>query len=46
MAEKHITHLKEGDIAPELNARDQNGELVSLKDFKGKKLILYFAQII
>lgn len=35
-------HLNEGDKAPEFNAMDQEGNPVSLKDFKGKKVILYF----
>jgi peroxiredoxin Q/BCP len=34
--------LKEGDKAPAFKAKDQNGKTVSLKNFKGKKLILYF----
>ena len=34
--------LKVGDTAPEFNAKDQNGTLHSLKDYKGKKLALYF----
>lgn len=34
--------LKEGDKAPKFKAKNQNGETVSLKDFKGKKLVLYF----
>ncbi|MFM2337284.1 MAG: hypothetical protein RL115_477 [Bacteroidota bacterium] len=34
--------LKEGDKAPAFIALDQNGNKVSLKDFKGKKLVLYF----
>jgi len=34
--------LKEGDKAPAFSGRDQNGEKVSLADFKGKKVILYF----
>lgn len=38
----HITHLKAGDKAPDFKAKDQNGNLISLKDFKGKKLVLYF----
>ncbi len=37
-----ITHLKEGDPAPAFEARDQNGEKVSLEDFRGKKVVLYF----
>lgn len=34
--------LKEGDKAPTFTAPDQNGNKVSLADFKGKKLVLYF----
>jgi len=34
--------LTEGDIAPDFTAKDQNGKAVSLSDFKGKKVILYF----
>lgn len=38
----YITRLKAGDKAPDFKAKDQNGDLISLKDFKGKKLVLYF----
>ncbi len=34
--------LKEGDKAPVFTAKNENGLEVSLKDFKGKKLVLYF----
>ncbi len=34
--------LKEGDKAPEFSAKDQNGHRISLKEFRGRKLILYF----
>ncbi len=34
--------LKEGDKAPAFTGFDQAGKKVSLKDFKGKKLLLYF----
>ena len=34
--------LKEGDKAPGFTAKDQNGKTVSLADFKGKTIILYF----
>ena len=37
-----MTHLKPGDAAPAFSAKDQNGNTVSLSDFKGKKVILYF----
>jgi thioredoxin-dependent peroxiredoxin len=33
---------KEGDKAPDFTAKDQNGNTVSLSDFKGKTVILYF----
>jgi len=33
---------KEGDKAPDFTAKDQNGKTVSLSDFKGKNIILYF----
>ncbi|MDB5136081.1 MAG: thioredoxin-dependent thiol peroxidase [Mucilaginibacter sp.] len=33
---------KEGDKAPEFTAKDQNGKTISLSDFKGKQVILYF----
>ncbi len=34
--------LKEGDRAPLFTGKDQNGKKISLSDFKGEKLILYF----
>ena len=34
--------LKEGDKAPGFTGIDQDGKEISLKDFKGKKLVLYF----
>ena len=37
-----MTTLHEGDKAPDFKAKDQNGKTVSLKDFKGRKLVLYF----
>ena len=37
-----MTHLTEGEKAPDFMANDQNGNPVSLKDFKGKKVVLYF----
>lgn len=37
-----MTTLQAGDKAPDFTAKDQNGNKVSLKDFKGKKVILYF----
>ena len=34
--------LKEGDKAPDFTAKDQNGKAISLANFKGKTVILYF----
>lgn len=34
--------LKEGTKAPDFKAKNQNGKDISLSDFKGKKIILYF----
>jgi thioredoxin-dependent peroxiredoxin len=34
--------LKSGDKAPQFTGTDQNGIKISLKDYKGKKLVLYF----
>jgi peroxiredoxin Q/BCP len=34
--------LKEGDKAPAFSGNDQNGKKISLSEFKGKKLVLYF----
>lgn len=34
--------LKEGDKAPEINAIDQDGKPVSLDQYRGRKVILYF----
>lgn len=37
-----MSELKEGDKAPSFRGVDQNGNTITLDDFKGKKLILYF----
>lgn len=37
-----MSELKEGSKAPVFEGVDQNGNTVSLNDFKGKKVILYF----
>jgi peroxiredoxin Q/BCP len=42
MAKKVELSLKEGDKAPEFNVLDNTGARVSLKDFKGKPIVLYF----
>ncbi|MBO4242105.1 MAG: thioredoxin-dependent thiol peroxidase [Clostridiales bacterium] len=34
--------LKEGTKAPDFTLPDQNGDMISLSDFKGTKVILYF----
>jgi peroxiredoxin Q/BCP len=38
----HTTKLKEGDKAPDVSGKDENGNMVSLKDLKGKKVVIYF----
>lgn len=37
-----MIELKVGDKAPAFSAQNQRGEKISLADFKGKKLVLYF----
>ncbi len=37
-----MIQLSEGDKAPAFKSKDQNGENVSLNDFKGQKVVLYF----
>lgn len=34
--------LKQGDKVPNFSVKDQDGNLVALKDYKGKKLIVFF----
>jgi thioredoxin-dependent peroxiredoxin len=34
--------LKTGDKAPDFNLKSDTGETISLKDYRGKKVILYF----
>ena len=34
--------LDEGQSAPEFELPDQNGDLVSLSDFRGRRVVLYF----
>jgi len=36
------THLEAGNKAPDFSGLDQNGIKVSLKDYRGKKVALYF----
>lgn len=37
-----MTPLKKGDIVPEFSAKDQDGNLISSSQFKGKKWIVFF----
>lgn len=37
-----MTSLKIGDQAPNFTSKDQDGNPVSLADYKGKKLVLFF----
>ncbi|MFT4756723.1 MAG: peroxiredoxin Q/BCP [Vicingaceae bacterium] len=37
-----MTHLKQGDKAPDFSCNDENGILRSLQEYYGKKLIIYF----
>jgi len=34
--------LKQGDTVPNFSAKDDQGNLISLSDYKGKKLIVFF----
>ena len=37
-----MTTLIEGELAPVFSGVDQNGQPISLNDYKGKKVVLYF----
>ena len=37
-----MSKLKIGDTAPAINSVDQNNEPITLEQFKGKKVVLYF----
>ena len=37
-----MTTLKTGDKAPNFEAKDEQGNLIKLEDYKGKKLVLFF----
>lgn len=37
-----MTHLEKGDTAPAFTSKDQNGKEISLSDYEGKKVALYF----
>ncbi len=34
--------LKEGDMAPDFRAKNQDGKEIKLSDFRGQKVVLYF----
>ena len=37
-----MTNLREGDKAPSFSGANENGEIISLENYKGKKLVLFF----
>jgi len=37
-----MSTLKQGDKAPAINAKDQSGNTISLNEYAGKKVVLYF----
>ncbi|WP_299679472.1 thioredoxin-dependent thiol peroxidase [uncultured Tenacibaculum sp.] len=37
-----MTTLKIGDNAPSFEAKDQDGNIIKLEDYKGKKLVVFF----
>ena len=37
-----MTHLKPGDKAPSFSVKDQSGKLITLDDFAGSRLVIYF----
>ena len=37
-----MTKLKAGDLAPNFSAKDEQGNTISLSDYKGKKLVIFF----
>ncbi|MDF1575267.1 MAG: thioredoxin-dependent thiol peroxidase [Bacteroidales bacterium] len=37
-----MSDLKEGDLAPAINATDENGQWITLEEYRGKKVVLYF----
>ena len=37
-----MAELKPGDVAPDFTLRDQRGKNVSLADYRGRKLLIYF----
>ena len=41
-AKSHESGLKAGDKAPEFRLKSDEGKEVSLKDFNGKRVVLFF----
>ena len=37
-----MTSITEGQKAPAFKGKDQNGKIITLADYKGKKVVLYF----
>ncbi|MGB0981377.1 MAG: thioredoxin-dependent thiol peroxidase [Winogradskyella sp.] len=37
-----MTHLKVGDKAPNFSAKDEQGQTITLSDYKGEKLVVFF----
>ena len=37
-----MTNLKIGDKAPSFKAKDEQGNTISLADYQGKKLVVFF----
>lgn len=37
-----MSELKEGDLAPAIKATDEKGELITLEEYRGKKVVLFF----
>ena len=37
-----MANLTTGDLAPSFTSKDQNGQAISLAQFKGQKVVLYF----
>jgi peroxiredoxin Q/BCP len=37
-----MSELKKGDLAPSISALDENGKRITLEEYRGKKVVLYF----
>ena len=42
MAQTQVKELKEGDVAPDFKVKSTGGKEISLKEFRGKQVVLYF----